>query len=149
MTLKLHSFFVFLLLNLNRIYNFGFFQKAHLFYLCFLLIRIIGFEIWKLFCFFLPSVSWTLISQLVSVFVEWVEMARSRSISGYGLWKYLNPAYYLRRPRRLALLFIVFVSVSMVVWDRINLSREHEVCSVSLLSHGIWIGDSSSIIAYW
>lgn len=75
-------------------------------------------------------------------------MARSRSISGYGLWKYLNPAYYLRRPRRLALLFIVFVSVSMVVWDRINLSREHEVCSVSLLSHGIWIGDSSSIIAY-
>ncbi|CAH2036410.1 unnamed protein product [Thlaspi arvense] len=54
-------------------------------------------------------------------------MARSRSISGSGLWKYLNPAYYLRRPRRLALLFIVFVSVSMLVWDRINLSREHEV----------------------
>lgn len=57
-------------------------------------------------------------------------MARGRSISGSGLWKYLNPAYYLRRPRRLALLFIVFVSVSMVVWDRINLSREHEVCFV-------------------
>jgi mannosyl-oligosaccharide alpha-1,2-mannosidase len=54
-------------------------------------------------------------------------MARSRSISGYGIWKYLNPAYYLRRPRRLALLFIVFVSVSMLVWDRINLAREHEV----------------------
>jgi mannosyl-oligosaccharide alpha-1,2-mannosidase len=57
-------------------------------------------------------------------------MARSRSISGYGIWKYLNPAYYLRRPRRLALLFIVFVSVSMLVWDRINLAREHEVCFV-------------------
>ncbi|XP_020879576.1 mannosyl-oligosaccharide 1,2-alpha-mannosidase MNS1 isoform X2 [Arabidopsis lyrata subsp. lyrata] len=54
------------------------------------------------------------------------DMARSRSISGYGIWKYLNHAYYLGRPRRLALLFIVFVSVSMLVRDRINLFREHE-----------------------
>ena len=71
------------------------------------------------------SVSWNLTSQFNSVFAE---MARSRSISGSGVWKYLNPAYYLRRPRRLALLFFLFVSVSMVVWDRMNLAREHEVC---------------------
>ncbi|XP_010550822.1 PREDICTED: mannosyl-oligosaccharide 1,2-alpha-mannosidase MNS1 [Tarenaya hassleriana] len=54
-------------------------------------------------------------------------MARSRSDSGFGLWRYFNPAYYLRRLRRLALLFIVFVSVSMLVWDRQTLVREHEV----------------------
>ncbi|KAF3526551.1 hypothetical protein F2Q69_00046744, partial [Brassica cretica] len=71
------------------------------------------------------SVSWNPTSQFNSVFAE---MARSRSISGSGVWKYLNPAYYLRRPRRLALLFFLFVSVSMVVWDRMNLAREHEVC---------------------
>ncbi|KAF8101042.1 hypothetical protein N665_0211s0031 [Sinapis alba] len=59
-------------------------------------------------------------------------MARSRSISGSGICKYLNPAYYLRRPRRLALLFFLFASVSMVVWDRINLSREHEVEVIKL-----------------
>ncbi|CAN6988975.1 unnamed protein product [Brassica oleracea var. botrytis] len=54
-------------------------------------------------------------------------MARGRSITSSGIWRYLNPAYYLRRPKRLALLFFVFVSVSMVVWDRMNLAREHEV----------------------
>ena len=58
-------------------------------------------------------------------------MARGRSITSSGIWRYLNPAYYLRRPKRLALLFFVFVSVSMVVWDRMNLAREHEVCLVS------------------
>ncbi|XP_010544166.1 PREDICTED: mannosyl-oligosaccharide 1,2-alpha-mannosidase MNS1 [Tarenaya hassleriana] len=54
-------------------------------------------------------------------------MARNRSDSGYALWRYFSPAFYLRRPRRLALLFIVFVSVSMLVWDRQTLVREHEV----------------------
>ncbi|KAH0920757.1 hypothetical protein HID58_020775 [Brassica napus] len=61
-----------------------------------------------------------------------MSMARSRSISGSGVCKYLNPAYYLRRPRRLALLFFLFVSVSMVVWDRMNLAREHEVEVIKL-----------------
>lgn len=57
-----------------------------------------------------------------------IEMARGRSITGSGLWRYLNYAYYLIRPKRLASIFFVFVSVSMVVWDRMNLAREHEVC---------------------
>lgn len=51
-------------------------------------------------------------------------MARSRSSSSG--WRYLNPAYYLKRPKRLALLFIAFVLVSFVVWDRQTLVKEHE-----------------------
>lgn len=52
-------------------------------------------------------------------------MARTRSSS--GALRYLNPAYYLKRPKRLAFLFIMFVFVSFVVWDRQTLVREHEV----------------------
>ncbi|GFQ05649.1 mannosyl-oligosaccharide 1 2-alpha-mannosidase mns1 [Phtheirospermum japonicum] len=51
-------------------------------------------------------------------------MARSRSSS--STWRYVNPAYYLKRPKRLALLLIVFVCASLVVWDRQTLVREHE-----------------------
>ncbi|XP_044496804.1 mannosyl-oligosaccharide 1,2-alpha-mannosidase MNS1-like [Mangifera indica] len=54
-------------------------------------------------------------------------MARSRSSSSSSSWRYCNPSYYLKRPKRLAMLFIVFVSVSFVVWDRQTLVREHEV----------------------
>ncbi|KAG7626047.1 putative mannosyl-oligosaccharide 1,2-alpha-mannosidase [Arabidopsis thaliana] len=54
-------------------------------------------------------------------------MARNKLVSGsHGIWKYFNPAFYLRRPRRLALLIILFVSVSMVVWDRQSLSRDYQ-----------------------
>ncbi|KAF1001693.1 mannosyl-oligosaccharide 1,2-alpha-mannosidase MNS1-like [Apium graveolens] len=52
-------------------------------------------------------------------------MARSRSSS--NRWRYLNPAYYLKRPKRLAFLFISFVCVSFCVWDRQTLVREHEI----------------------
>ncbi|PSS07245.1 Mannosyl-oligosaccharide 1,2-alpha-mannosidase [Actinidia chinensis var. chinensis] len=51
-------------------------------------------------------------------------MARSRS-SSIG-WRYLNPAYYLKRPKRLALLFIVFVCATLVFWDRHTLFTEHQ-----------------------
>lgn len=50
-------------------------------------------------------------------------MARSRSSS---CWRYLNPSYYLKRPKKLALLFIVFVIGTLFVWDRQTLLREHE-----------------------
>ncbi|KAL4584532.1 hypothetical protein LXL04_009135 [Taraxacum kok-saghyz] len=53
-------------------------------------------------------------------------MARTRSSSSSTTWRYVNPAYYLKRPKRLAILFIVFVSVSFFVWDRQTLVREHE-----------------------
>eukprot|EP00252_Welwitschia_mirabilis_P007295 TRINITY_DN1853_c0_g1_i2.p1 TRINITY_DN1853_c0_g1~~TRINITY_DN1853_c0_g1_i2.p1 ORF type:complete len:452 (+),score=88.24 TRINITY_DN1853_c0_g1_i2:187-1542(+) len=52
-------------------------------------------------------------------------MVRHRS-SHSSKWKFLNPAYYLRRPRRLAVLCILFVCTTVVVWDRQTLSREHE-----------------------
>ncbi|PIN23869.1 Mannosyl-oligosaccharide 1,2-alpha-mannosidase [Handroanthus impetiginosus] len=52
-------------------------------------------------------------------------MARSRSSA--SSWRYVNPAYYLKRPKRLALLFIVFVCATLVFWDRQTLVREHEV----------------------
>ncbi|KAK4479223.1 hypothetical protein RD792_014734 [Penstemon davidsonii] len=51
-------------------------------------------------------------------------MARSRSSLSW--WRYINPAYYLKRPKRLALLFILFVSATLLVWDRQTLVREHE-----------------------
>lgn len=51
----------------------------------------------------------------------------SSSGSGCGLWRYLHPGYYLKRPQRLALVFIAFVSLTWLVWDRQTLTREHQV----------------------
>ncbi|KAK1258299.1 putative galacturonosyltransferase 11 [Acorus gramineus] len=45
----------------------------------------------------------------------WVQSSNSR-------WRYLNPSYYLNRPKRLALLLIAFVVVTFVVWDRQTVS---------------------------
>ncbi|RDX73006.1 Mannosyl-oligosaccharide 1,2-alpha-mannosidase MNS1, partial [Mucuna pruriens] len=54
-------------------------------------------------------------------------MARgSRSVTS-SKWRYCHPSYYLKRPKRLALLFIVFVCVTFLVWDRQTLVREHQV----------------------
>ncbi|XP_021296941.1 mannosyl-oligosaccharide 1,2-alpha-mannosidase MNS1 [Herrania umbratica] len=54
-------------------------------------------------------------------------MARSRSSPSSSRFRYCNPSYYLKRPKRLALLLIVFVSATFFVWDRQTLVREHEV----------------------
>ncbi|XP_027773699.1 mannosyl-oligosaccharide 1,2-alpha-mannosidase MNS1-like isoform X2 [Solanum pennellii] len=51
-------------------------------------------------------------------------MGRSRSSA--NRWKYINPSYYLKRPKRLALLFIVFVFGSFFLWDRQTLVRDHQ-----------------------
>ncbi|XP_010322800.1 mannosyl-oligosaccharide 1,2-alpha-mannosidase MNS1-like isoform X2 [Solanum lycopersicum] len=51
-------------------------------------------------------------------------MVRSRSSA--NKWKYINPSYYLKRPKRLALLFIVFVFGSFFFWDRQTLVRDHQ-----------------------
>ncbi|KAJ1272655.1 hypothetical protein BS78_06G220000 [Paspalum vaginatum] len=53
-------------------------------------------------------------------------MARRSSSSSSGAWRYLNPAYYLKRPKRLALLFFVFVAATFAFWDRQSLVREYE-----------------------
>ncbi|GMI89877.1 ALPHA-MANNOSIDASE IB, alpha-mannosidase 1 [Hibiscus trionum] len=54
-------------------------------------------------------------------------MARTRSSSSSSRFRYCNPSYYLKRPKRLALLLIVFVSATFFVWDRQTLVSEHEV----------------------
>ncbi|CAN1306066.1 Mannosyl-oligosaccharide 1,2-alpha-mannosidase MNS1 [Linum perenne] len=48
------------------------------------------------------------------------------SSSSSSKWRYCSPSYYLKRPRRLAMLFLVFVCATMFVWDRQTLVREHE-----------------------
>ena len=58
-------------------------------------------------------------------------MARRSSSSSSGAWRYLNPAYYLKRPKRLALLFFVFVAATFAFWDRQSLVREYEVRPLS------------------
>ncbi|KAG1364145.1 mannosyl-oligosaccharide 1,2-alpha-mannosidase MNS1 [Cocos nucifera] len=52
-------------------------------------------------------------------------MARGRSSSS-SRWRYLHPSYYLKRPKRLALVFISFVFITFAIWDRQSLLREHE-----------------------
>nr|XP_019703683.1 mannosyl-oligosaccharide 1,2-alpha-mannosidase MNS2 isoform X2 [Elaeis guineensis] len=52
-------------------------------------------------------------------------MARGRSSSS-SWWRYLHPSYYLKRPKRLALVFISFVFITFAVWDRQSLVQEHE-----------------------
>lgn len=51
-------------------------------------------------------------------------MARTRSST--SKWRYCHPSYYLKRPKRLALLFLAFICASLLVWDRQTLLREHE-----------------------
>ncbi|KAK4587727.1 hypothetical protein RGQ29_018935 [Quercus rubra] len=53
-------------------------------------------------------------------------MART-SRSSVSKWRYCQPSYYLKRPQRLAFLFIAFVCCSLFVWDRQTLTREYEV----------------------
>ncbi|CDO97750.1 unnamed protein product [Coffea canephora] len=57
-------------------------------------------------------------------------MGRSRSSSSSSgtsnRWRYFNPAYYLKRPKRMALLFMVFVCATLVVWDRHTLVHDHQ-----------------------
>lgn len=61
-------------------------------------------------------------------------MARSRSSS--SIWRYINPSYYLKRPKRLALLFITFVCATLIVWDRHTILQDHEA-EVSKLNEEI------------
>ncbi|KAF2612770.1 hypothetical protein F2Q70_00010238 [Brassica cretica] len=76
-------------------------------------------------------------------------MATSRLVTGHGIWKYFNPAYYHGRTMRLALLFILFIFVSMVVWDRQTRGRDHEL-EVSKLNKQVlrlqrMLGDVKSV----
>ncbi|KAJ8770480.1 hypothetical protein K2173_017971 [Erythroxylum novogranatense] len=64
-------------------------------------------------------------------------MGKNRSSSAAASkWRYCNPGYYLKRPKRLALLFIAFVGASFFIWDRQTLVREYEV-EISQLSEEV------------
>lgn len=56
-------------------------------------------------------------------------MARPRASP--TLPRVLHPSYYLRRPRRLLVLFAFFVCTTYLLWDRHNLVLHHEVCSAA------------------
>ncbi|KAA8522721.1 hypothetical protein F0562_009117 [Nyssa sinensis] len=57
----------------------------------------------------------------------------SASSSSRWRWRYIRPSYYLKRPRRLAFVSIAFICVSFLVWDRLTITREHQV-EVSILN---------------
>ncbi|KAK9757135.1 hypothetical protein RND81_01G142700 [Saponaria officinalis] len=51
-------------------------------------------------------------------------MARSRSSS--SSLRYINPSYYLKRPKRFVMLFVLFAVGTLLVWDRQTLVKDHE-----------------------
>ncbi|KAL5223159.1 hypothetical protein ABZP36_027872 [Zizania latifolia] len=53
---------------------------------------------------------------------------RTSSSSSSRAWRQLSPSYfYLKRPARLALLFLGFVSATFAAWDRLSLVRDYEI----------------------
>lgn len=77
------------------------------------------------------------------------KMARSKTLalasSSSSSWpRLLHPSYYLRRPRRLLLLLVLFVGTTFVLWDRHSLVQHHQVsfCFVFLPSF-------SSLLTWW
>lgn len=84
-----------------------------------------------LLLFWRPSFSLWLLGSSESVKFEvreiWAsKMARPRASP--TLPRILHPSYYLRRPRRLLVLFAFFVCTTYLLWDRHNLVLHHEVC---------------------
>ncbi len=75
---------------------------------------------------------------LLSKVVE--KMALSKTLplgSSTSSWpRLLHPSYYLRRPRRLLLLLVLFVGTTFVLWDRHSLVQHHQVsfCPLFLLA---------------
>ncbi|KAF7806683.1 mannosyl-oligosaccharide 1,2-alpha-mannosidase MNS1-like [Senna tora] len=53
-------------------------------------------------------------------------MGKKISSSTWRGGRYLHPRFYFKRPTRLALLFLVVVSLTWLVYDRQSLTREHQ-----------------------
>ncbi|XP_061361554.1 mannosyl-oligosaccharide 1,2-alpha-mannosidase MNS1-like isoform X1 [Gastrolobium bilobum] len=51
---------------------------------------------------------------------------KSYSSSAWRGWRYFEPRYYMKRPKRLALVLVVCISVTWLVYDRQSLNREHQ-----------------------
>ncbi|KAL9325927.1 hypothetical protein ACSQ67_006572 [Phaseolus vulgaris] len=50
----------------------------------------------------------------------------SYSSSSTSSWRYLQPRYYIKRPKRLALVLIVCVSLTWILYDRKSLTTGHQ-----------------------
>ncbi|XP_019442660.1 PREDICTED: mannosyl-oligosaccharide 1,2-alpha-mannosidase MNS1-like [Lupinus angustifolius] len=46
--------------------------------------------------------------------------------SSSSIWRYIQPRYYIKRPKRLALLFLFCISLTWLFYDRQSLNRDHQ-----------------------
>jgi hypothetical protein len=76
------------------------------------------------------------------------KMARSKTLplgSSSSSWpRLLDPSYYLRRPRRLLLLLVLFVGTTFVLWDRHSLVQHHQVSFCF-----VFFPPFSSLLTWW
>ncbi|KAE9609876.1 hypothetical protein Lal_00006344 [Lupinus albus] len=49
-----------------------------------------------------------------------------KSYSSSSTWRYIQPRYYIKRPKRLALLFLFFICLTSLYYDRQSLNRDHQ-----------------------
>ncbi|KAI4382027.1 hypothetical protein MLD38_008039 [Melastoma candidum] len=63
-------------------------------------------------------------------------MARGGRSSSASRWRYINLSYYLKSPQRLSLLFLSFFSLTLLLWDRQTLIRDHQL-EISKLKEAI------------
>nr|KYP57533.1 Mannosyl-oligosaccharide 1,2-alpha-mannosidase IA [Cajanus cajan] len=52
---------------------------------------------------------------------------KSSFSSSTSVWRYLQPRYYIKRPKRLALVLIVCVSLAWILYERKSLSMGHQL----------------------
>ncbi|KAG4932382.1 hypothetical protein JHK87_046384 [Glycine soja] len=52
---------------------------------------------------------------------------KSSSSSTSSVWRYLQPRYYIKRPKRLALVLMICVSITWLFYDRKSLNTGHQV----------------------
>ena len=53
-------------------------------------------------------------------------MARKAYSTSSSIFRYVQPRYYIKRPKRFALLILLFISLAWFVYDRQLFNREHE-----------------------
>ncbi|KAK7291856.1 hypothetical protein RIF29_07343 [Crotalaria pallida] len=53
-------------------------------------------------------------------------MGKKSYSSSSSTWRYLQPRYYFKRPKRLALLSLFFISLTWLYFDRQSLNRDHQ-----------------------
>lgn len=62
----------------------------------------------------------------------------SSTSSTSSVWRYLQPRYYIKRPKRLALVLMICVSITWLFYDRKSLNTGHQVISLYIYSNVLW-----------